>query len=343
MNNTGINALTTYQDTVKVKQAVISTIEISTDNQVKVNTKKSVLSIPEVPERFKTPKQKVKSKESISIPSAKNSVVDNQQVSPKIESSSNVGGEEAIKIVGDSVLGVVESPLKGTHETIVIESEALPVEGKTYVKDVLTVLLILSVAITGIIRLTNFKYLREIFSAVVFGQYARKMQKTDSIRNQKAAFSLSGLFLFNTSLFIYEYIYYNHINTPLKTNLLLIPVTMGIVLAMGLTKMMLYRFVAYVFECTQQTNDYIFYSGLYDKLFGLVILPVILIIPYIDVKALPMLFNLGIGIFVLMYLIQLFRGLVIILKNVASLFYMFLYLCALEILPLVVMYNILIK
>ncbi|WP_066632040.1 DUF4271 domain-containing protein [Labilibacter marinus] len=251
-----------------------------------------------------------------------------------VSDSTYITSSDSIKAQNDSI-DVVQKEL--------IVQEKVNIEEKDSSRDVLTGLLILAVAVTGVIRLTNFKYLQDLFSSVVFSQYARKMQKEENMRNQKAGFALSILFLFNTSLFIYEYIHYNNIKTFVDDSLILIPIAMGLVMAFGVVKGLLYRFVSFVFESTQETNDYIFYTKLHDKIFGLIILPVILVVPYIDPEALPLLFNVGIGIFILLYIIQLFRGLLIILRDVASLFYMFLYLCALEILPLVIMYNILIN
>ncbi len=245
--------------------------------------------------------------------------------------------------VKDAVFSEDISKTEAIKETIIKEPDLASESKKEYSKDILTGLLILSVAITGIIRITYFKYLRELFSSVVFGQYARKIQKTENMRNQKAALILKLLFLFNAAIFCYEYIHYNHIETFAGQSMLLIPLIMFLFLVFGLVKRMLYWFVAFVFECEQETKDYIFYSSLHSKVFGLLILPVILVIPYIEVESLNLLFNIGIGLFILLYLVQLFRGLTIILRNLASLFYMFLYLCALEILPLIIMYNILIN
>ncbi len=210
-------------------------------------------------------------------------------------------------------------------------------------KDILSGMLLVSVAIVGLLRMTNYKYLRELFSAVVFGQNARKMKETVNLRNKKHAIILNFLFLFNSSIFAYQFISYYNIHTIFGNRLLIIPLIMGVLLTFGVLKSILYKFVAFVFEKEKQTSEYLFYTFLHNKVFSLVILPIALIIPYIDQEVLPMLFKLGFALFALMYLLQILRGIAIILNNVASLFYLFLYLCALEILPLVIMYKILIN
>lgn len=236
--------------------------------------------------------------------------------------------------------------IPAARDSVVIEkvypNEDIPFIEK-HDKDIISVLLILSIAITGILRMTNFKYLREVFSAVIYSQEARKMQKTVNLRNRKPNIILNALFLFNTSIFVYQLMSFYSINTILGDNLLLIPTVMGLILSYGIFKNLLYRFVGYVFEIENQTGEYLFFNALHNKIFGLAILPIIMVVPYIAKDVLPILFNTGLALFILLYLLQIFRGISIILKNVASLFYLFLYLCALEIIPLIIVYHILVK
>ena len=216
-------------------------------------------------------------------------------------------------------------------------------ENKNLDKDILSGLLLLAVAITGFLRFTNYKYLRELFSALIFSQNARKMQKTVNLHYRTPAFILNGLFLFNTSIFLYQIINYYHLKTIFNQSLLLIPAFMLLIIAFGMSKVALYRFVGYVFETKLDTKEYLFFNFLNNKIFAIAILPIIIVVPYIEVEIVPILFKIGGVIFVSLYFTQLFRGFTIILKNVASLFYMFLYLCALENLPLIIIYNILIR
>ncbi len=259
-------------------------------------------------------------------------------------SKPDIGQRDSADVAEDSMMMSLKDTL--LVETIVepvMEDSVNEIQHIASGRDVLTGLLLFSVALTGFVRIINFKYLQELFSAVLFSQYARKMQKEDSLRNKKAAFTLNFLFLFNTSLFIYQLIVYKNIPTQFGHSLVLIPITMALVFCFGLVKGIAYRFVGFVFENEQDTKEYLFYGSLYDKVFGIIILPIILVVPYIEESVHTILFNTGIIMFILLYLIQLFKGFAIILKNPASLFYMFLYLCALEILPLIVMYNILVK
>ncbi len=258
-----------------------------------------------------------------------------------VDSLSGVAKEQ-IEVVKEEVVSVQEDSLS---TSVGDEDLGMVAKGKfipDQYKDVISGLLILSVAILGFLRMTNYKYLRELFSSVVFRQDARKMQKAINLRNQVHSYVLELLFLFNTSLFVYEAILYYRVNTAFNHKLIIVPVIMLGILIYGFVKMLLYKFVGYVFEKEEQTKEYVYYNNLHSKVFGLLILPIALVVPYIDIEVVPVLIKIGIGIFILLYIMQIFRGIVIILKNLSSFFYMFLYLCALEILPLIILYQLII-
>ena len=205
----------------------------------------------------------------------------------------------------------------------------------------LAVLLILSVTVTGLVRLTSIKYLGELFRATFNMQAANKMFTSVNIRNSKPSWILSTLFIFNTGIFIFEALaFYGNTIFGLTGFPLLIAIWILLVI-FGLIKIFLYRVTGFVFETSVPTMEYLFNSSLLNKIYAIVLLPLISVIPFINVWMVPNLIKLGIGIFISLYILQLIRGAAIILQNTFSLFYMFLYFCALEILPLVIFYKIL--
>ncbi len=276
-----------------------------------------------------------------------NSITDT--VLPHSENPENLNKAFQQTVIVDSIQNSAtiknnNTEVKDTEQTSIEIPSIIPIsDNRNLDKDILSGLLLLAVAITGFLRVTNYKYLRELFSALIFSQNARKMQKTVNLHYQTPAFILNGLFLFNTAIFLYQIINFYNLKTIFNQSLLLIPAFMTLLIAYGLIKVALYRFVAYIFETTLETKEYLFFNLLNNKIFAIAILPIIIVVPYIESDIVPILFKIGGVIFISLYFMQLFRGLSIILKNLASLFYMFLYLCALEFLPLIIIYNILIR
>jgi hypothetical protein len=298
-----------------------------------------------IPETSPIIKQKQKS-EQIDSAFEEAALKDTVRVLPDsiiVDSTTKILTVDTIQPVKDSIgdHSVVSGRQEMIEEIKVGESEKGFLQSGQ--KDILTGLLLISVAIVGVIRMTNYKYVREVFYALMFVQAARKMQKTINLRHQKTAFTLNFLFLFNASIFIYQFIAFYDINTIVGQSLLLIPLIIGILMCYALIKRLLYRFVGFVFDCQEDTGAYLFHGLISNKVFGLLIAPIIVVIPYIEAQVLPILFNIGIIGFIILYILQIFRGIGIILKNPASLFYLFLYLCALEILPLIIIYHILVN
>ena len=82
---------------------------------------------------------------------------------------------------------------------------------------------------------------------------------------------------------------------------------------------------------------------LFGKVYGLLLLPLVAVIPFVPDSLSEKLMWVGIGLYVFFYVMTLFRGLRICFKNRVSIFYLFFYLCVLEILPLLTIYKCLIN
>ena len=105
-----------------------------------------------------------------------------------------------------------------------------------------------------------------------------------------------------------------------------------------LVKTIALKILDFIFD-TRAFGAYNFNIHLYNKVYGLILLPFIAVIPFVPENIAEKLVWVGMALFVLFYIFTLFRGLRICIKNRISIFYLFFYLCALEILPLLVIYK----
>jgi len=205
----------------------------------------------------------------------------------------------------------------------------------------LAVLIILSVISTGVLRLTSMKYMQELFRSAFNVQAANKMYTSVNIRNSKPSFVLSAMFIFNTGIFIFEALTFYGASILGQKGITLLIFIWILLLTFGLIKSFLYRLTGFVFDTINPSEEYLFTSSLLSKAYAIVLLPLISILPFVNIWMVPNLIKLGVGIFISLYILQLIRGAGIFLQNTFSVFYMFLYFCALEILPLVILYKIL--
>jgi hypothetical protein len=122
----------------------------------------------------------------------------------------------------------------------------------------------------------------------------------------------------------------------LDLKLILIPIVFLTLFALFSFKNIFFYFFGNIFEIIPQIKSYIKGSTIMGQSFGVLILPIICLIPFLPETAQTHLLNIGCGAFIIMYIIQIGRGIKIILKETLSLYYIFLYLCGLEILSLLV-------
>jgi hypothetical protein len=114
----------------------------------------------------------------------------------------------------------------------------------------------------------------------------------------------------------------------------------GAVLAYFLIKKMAYFLLGSVFEGTNETNEYLFNLDNYNRAAGIILFPIITLIAFYPKQDPTFPMFLG-GLTVLaFYILLLQRGIAILLKKQFSIFYLFLYLCSLEFLPLLLIYKI---
>ena len=202
--------------------------------------------------------------------------------------------------------------------------------------------LILFVAITGFIRLKWQAYLTKIFQAVTFSTIATKLQTSASSKEKVASFFLNILFYGNFSLFLYEYMVFKNHSYFHWTGWNLWLLIAAFLMAISFSKTIVYKFIGWVFRIEKQTTNYLFQSSVMNKAYGVILMPLVVLFPFLNPEASPIVLKIGLAAFVLMYFIQIVRGIGANLRDALSVYYIILYLCALEILPLSILYKVLI-
>jgi len=108
-------------------------------------------------------------------------------------------------------------------------------------------------------------------------------------------------------------------------------------------KLLTYRFIGFTFDSLTETQEYIFYLKLGNRIMGLIMFPIVVALFLIQGDGALFWLILG-GIIVIFFsIIGLYRGMRVIAQKVFSIYYMILYLCTLEILPLLLLWRILLR
>ena len=106
-----------------------------------------------------------------------------------------------------------------------------------------------------------------------------------------------------------------------------------------LSRIVLVNLSGFLFNRTRVFHEYLYNMFIFNKLLGITILPLLLFMVYTTGLVQEIFHWLVLVTVSLIVAMRLIRGAVFSFKKEVLLFYMFLYLCALEIVPLALLYK----
>lgn len=259
-------------------------------------------------------------------------------------------------LLGDSISMPVDSasidslPIKHnfTFDSLmemkqVVPSVNLKTEFRTQpIPDWIVVILVLVFVILAYIKTRSSSHVGNLISAMFNRSTLSKLYRekvASTIFNIN--FQLDLLFYINISIIIYC-ISCLYGDFPIKGLLLYLIIFIVSILAIE-TKMFIYKLIGNVFNGREATDQLLFclFSG--NRVAGLFLTPIVLISVILNDFIPEIILGLGIAITLFFYTNSLLKGLWIIAKKVLSVYYLILYLCTLEILPLLVVLKLLLN
>lgn len=205
--------------------------------------------------------------------------------------------------------------------------------------DWVVVVVLLVFALFASVRLFFGKYLQQLFHASVNYTTASRLFRERSISLTHAGSRLDVIFYLVFSLFLYQIVGAQielPFNIPaLKYAILLV----GTVVYFGL-KQLIYASQGRLTQSNNETQELLYNMNLYNRILGLGLIPVVLVMGFSRIKSPDVMIGIGAGLAAISYILLLFRGLKILVRKDFPIFYLILYLCTLEILPLFYIYKL---
>ena len=218
----------------------------------------------------------------------------------------------------------------------------LIVKEKTEVaNDWLLGVLIGSLVILAWIRLFYNKFLSPTFVSVFNQQMAHNLFRDKSSLSSRVSSGLNLIFYINTGLFIFLALTHKGIAVADVKGFrafLLFTVLLMLLYSM---KYIVCSVVGFISLSQSAFAEYMHNVFLYNRNLGLFLFPILLGMVYMSEILSPLFFYTGIFLVLSMYSMRLFRGIQIFIRKGVSIFYMILYLCGLEILPILVFFKLL--
>ena len=188
----------------------------------------------------------------------------------------------------------------------------------------------------------NVRFSRFV-TAIVGASYnyfaARRLQEEGNIVRNKVFFSMNILFFINATFIVTQWFEYNNFSIFGQNGIVLFLIFLAFIILIYSVKSMFLLLLDFIFQTKGAFLSYNSTVFIYNKLYAFILLPIVVAIPYVSSEISFWLLFFGLISFGILYIMRLFRGIQIGFKNRLSILYLILYLCALEILPLLLIYH----
>ena len=207
-----------------------------------------------------------------------------------------------------------------------------------------TSVLLLVVGIACIINVSYRSRLKQLFNAFARNRFVGQIVREENVMLQRINIFLSITFLLVGALFIFQL--GNFFNLPFASNSSMANYSVIVIslLVFYFIKISAFNFLGFLFKIEKEMREYVFTLLLYNHFIGVGLIPVVVLVAFLPGFANKYLFFAIGTIVAIAFLLRTLRS----YGNVSggsrfSIFYLFLYLCTLEILPLVIIAKLIIN
>ncbi|MEO6901802.1 MAG: DUF4271 domain-containing protein [Bacteroidia bacterium] len=200
--------------------------------------------------------------------------------------------------------------------------------------------LLLSYLLFVWLYVTNRKRLHQTITGLFIYHASILGNRNESAMNNRITFFLFLLFLLtSTSFIIQTELYYNVIEVATATIYISAFLIISVIYS---TKIIVTKWMGLLFQTQKEAEDYILNLFLFCNALGLFLLPIVIGLTFVKQFPVDLFIKVGFIIITLLICSRLIRGLLIGFKSVRiSKFYLFLYLCTLEVVPFLIIAKIL--
>jgi hypothetical protein len=214
-----------------------------------------------------------------------------------------------------------------------------PREKSKFEGDWLTGIMFFAFVLLVSVRAVFSKYISSLFQSLINYPTAFRMFREKNYTFLHGAFRLEALFYIAFSIFIFQVIVLVSNNNALYS-LSFYGTTLGVVIFYFLAKKLAYFVIGSIFTSANDTREFLFNMDNFNRGAGIVLFPIVALIAYYPSENPMIAVFLGVLTTLVFYVMLLKRGISILLKKQFPIFYLFLYLCTLEILPLLLIYKL---
>ena len=203
-------------------------------------------------------------------------------------------------------------------------------KGKEFYVIVLIIIILLFAWINLYYKKSISTYLQGMYNYSV----TQRLFSQNSILLRRINIATFILFILNASLFITLFINLFNLNSlEVSSTIIFISLILLLIVFYSL-KILLYKILGNVFGISKKIDEFYFGTFVYNKVFGIILMPINIILPFINPEIALFLLEFTVILASILFVTKLLRGVMTAISLKFPIVYLILYLCALEILPL---------
>jgi hypothetical protein len=193
------------------------------------------------------------------------------------------------------------------------------------------------------IRLFYGKYFATLASAVSSFQMSAKLFRERNVLVRRVSIVLDFIYFVMLSVLVYESVTHFKWVSAGMTQFNLYMLLLNIIIIYSLVRIALLRITAHLFLQRNLFSEYIHNTLVINKGIGIVLFPIVITARYFPFPLISLVLVIGLSILILGVIWKIIRAYQIISRKNVVLFYLILYLCTLEFLPLLLGYKVIIS
>lgn len=209
-------------------------------------------------------------------------------------------------------------------------------------KDALFYALLFLVFLLGFIKTAFPKYFQNLFKLFFQTSLRQKQTKEQLAQDSFASLLINLLFLLSTGMFIALVIQYNQ--WAIMSFWLLYAYVTAVLGIIYTGKYLFISFAGWVFNNSTSASSYLFLVAVVNRIMGVVLLPLTILLAFADPTIGSIVATISFGVVTLLFIYRYLVSFGLLRTDLQlNPFHFFLYLCAVEILPMALIYKLLVE
>ncbi|MVT42661.1 DUF4271 domain-containing protein [Chitinophaga oryziterrae] len=198
------------------------------------------------------------------------------------------------------------------------------------------------VLLLGIIRLSYLKYFTDLFRAFLNPTLSQRQLKDQLSQSPFPNFLLNAFFVISLALYIYLLMFRQQYITNTSNAWMVIPGLIVLVAIVYSVKYVMLRFCGWLFGSIELADSYIFILYLINKVLGILLVPFLVILAFCQPDVARAFLYISIFFIVLLVAYRYIRSYSVVKQYLSfSRLHFFLYLCAFEVAPVLIITKVL--